>query len=241
LINRIVYEAIMPEDGARRSRGAAGLHLPAPEEMARMRARAMSQKEMARALRVDPGQLSRWEAGKGEMSYAKIRRYAHVLNLRLAAADPTAYLVERIANRRRMPELRLSDPMDRAVEAMAVFELGELPVLSARGDEYVGVLRDSAILEALAESELRSALDRPVGSLRFEPLDRIRPGDSLHKVAALLASQNLVLVEDRDGLPAGFATRKDLFPLLLGGSPGPAAQGRRRSQSRGFPAFRGKE
>jgi predicted transcriptional regulator len=106
--------------------------------------------------------------------------------------------------------------VDRAVEAMAIYETGELPVLSARGDDYAGVLRDSALLDALAEADLAAAMGKPVGSLRLEPLDRVRPGDSLQRIAALLASQNLVLVEDREGLAAGFATRSDIFPLLLG-------------------------
>lgn len=198
----------------------ATIHVPAPQELARLREGVMTQKEMAAAIRVDRGQLSRWEAGKGEMSYARIRRYAHVLNLRLAAAEPATYLVERIATRRRLPELRPADPVDRALEAMALAEASALPVLTARGDEYLGVLRDLTVVEAFADADLAAALARPVGSLPLAPLDRVRPRDSLQKVAALLASQDLVLVEDRDGLPAGFATRRDLFPLLLGAGGG---------------------
>lgn len=188
----------------------------------------MSQREMARAIGVDAGQLSRWEAGKGEMSYARIRRYAHVLNLRLAAKEPAAFLVERIATRRRLPELRPMDPLDRALEAMSQSEASAVPVLTARGDDYLGVLDDVSVIEAFADADLSAALVRPVGSLRLAPLDRVRPGDSLQKVAALLASQDLVLVEDRDGLPAGFATRRDLFPLLLG-TAAPQRGARRRT------------
>lgn len=189
----------------------------------------MSQREMARAIGVDAGQLSRWEAGKGEMSYARIRRYAHVLNLRLAAKEPAAFLVERIATRRRLPELRPMDPLDRALEAMSQADASAVPVLTARGDDYLGVLRDVSVIEAFADADLSAALVRPVGSLRLAPLDRVRPGDSLQKVAALLASQDLVLVEDRDGLPAGFAMRRDLFPLLLGTA---APRGARRCTAR---------
>ncbi|MHB8584459.1 MAG: CBS domain-containing protein [Thermoplasmatota archaeon] len=192
------------------------MHVPAPQELSRLRADLMPQKEMAEAIGVDRGQLSRWENGRGEMGYEKIRRYAHVLNLRLAAADVAAYLVERIAHRKSLPELRPSDTVDRAIESMAVHQVGELPILTVRGDDYLGVVSDAAVLEALSNEDLSAALRRPVATLRIEPLDRVRPGDSLQKLAALLASQNLVLVEDRDGLPAGFATRHDLFPLLLG-------------------------
>jgi predicted transcriptional regulator len=208
LFNRVDAGSIVPKES---------LHLPAPPELARLRAEVMSQKDMAAAIGVDRGQLSRWEAGKGEMSYAKIRRYAHVLNLRRAREAPTAWLVERIATRRRLPELRPSDAVDRAIEAMALAQAAELPVLDARGAEYVGVLRDDAVAEAFAEDDLAAALVRPVGSLRLDPLETVRPGDSLQRVAALLASHALVLVEDADGLPAGFASRRDLFPLLLGG------------------------
>ncbi|MGQ0536325.1 MAG: helix-turn-helix domain-containing protein [Methanobacteriota archaeon] len=192
--------------------------LPSPIELAGIRSRAMKQKEMAALLGVDKGQLSRWEAGKGEMAYEKIRRYVHILNLRLAAADPTRFLVDRILARGPLPELKPMDRLDAAIEAMLLHDVSELPVLTARGDDYAGVLTSAAVCETLVEAELAAALVRPVGSVRLEPLDRVRPRDTLQRIAALLASQSLVLVEGDDGLPVGFATRGDLFPLLLGQS-----------------------
>jgi predicted transcriptional regulator len=190
--------------------------LPSPPALARLREGAMTQKAMARAIDVDPGQLSRWEAGKGEMAYAKIRRYVHVLNLRATAADPVGFLVERIAGRIALRELRPMDPLERALEVMAVHEHPALPVLNARGDDYVGVLTDATVCRALSVGEPSAALLAPVGSLALDPLVRIAPRDDLSTLAAKLAANPLVLVEDKDGLPAGFAFRSDLWPLVTG-------------------------
>ena len=184
--------------------------------LARQREKAMTQKAMAKAIGVDPGQLSRWEAGKGEMSYEKIRRYAHVLRLRATAADPIAFLVARIAGRVALRELRPMDPLERALEVMAIHRHPALPVLNARGDDYVGVLTDAMVAHALAVGEVENALLAPVGSLALEPLVRVLPGDDLSAIAAKLGANPVVLVEDRDGLPAGFAFRDDLWPLVTG-------------------------
>lgn len=190
--------------------------MPSPAALARLREGVMTQKAMAKAIGVDAGQLSRWEAGKGEMSYAKIRRYAHVLRLRATAADPIAFLVERIAGRVALRELRPMDPIERALEVMAIHRHPALPVLNARGDAYAGVLTDGMVAHALAVGEVENALLAPVGSLALEPLVRVAPGDDLSAIAAKLGANPLVLVEDRDALPAGFAFREDLWPLVTG-------------------------
>lgn len=190
--------------------------LPSPASLARLRQDAMKQREMAKAIGVDPGQLSRWEAGKGEMAYEKIRRYVHVLNLRTTARDPIAFLVERIAGRVALRELRPMDPLERAVEVMAVHGHPALPVLNARGDEYVGVLTDAMVAHALGVGDPESALLAPVGTLRLDPLVRVTQHDDLSAIAAKLGANALVLVEDKDGLPAGFAFRSDLYPLVTG-------------------------
>jgi predicted transcriptional regulator len=184
--------------------------------LARLRERVMTQKAMAKAIGVDAGQLSRWEAGKGEMSYAKIRRYAQLLHLRATASDPVGQLVERIAGRVALRELRPMDPLERAIEVMATHEHPALPVLNARGDDYVGVLTDAMVCHALAVGEVENALLSPVGSLQLDPLVRVTPGDDLSAIAAKLGANPLVLVEDKDGLPAGFAFRVDIYALVTG-------------------------
>lgn len=190
--------------------------LPSPMALARLRERVMTQKAMAKAIGVDAGQLSRWEAGKGEMSYAKIRRYAQLLHLRATASDPVGQLVERIAGRVALRELRPMDPLERAIEVMATHEHPALPVLNARGDDYVGVLTDAMVCHALAVGEVENALLSPVGSLQLDPLVRVTPGDDLSAIAAKLGANPLVLVEDKDGLPAGFAFRVDIYALVTG-------------------------
>lgn len=197
-------------------KGATQDDLPSPEELARLRQGVMSQKEMAKAVGVDPGQLSRFESGRGEMAYAKIRRYVHVLNLRTTAADPIGFLVQRIAGRVALRELRPMDPLERAIEIMATHRHVALPVLNARGDDYEGIVTDAMVAHALAVGEIENALLAPVGTLALDPLVRIRPGDDLSAIAAKLGSNPLVLVEDKDGLPAGFAFRGDLWPLVTG-------------------------
>ena len=209
--NAIDHTSIVP-----RKVTAPRSDLPSPEELARQRASVMTQKQMAQAIGVDAGQLSRFEAGKGEMSYAKIRRYAHVLNLRTTAADPIGFLVERIAGRVALRELRPMDPLERAIEVMATHEHPALPVLNARGDEYVGVLTDAMVCHALAVGDVETALLAPVGSLALDPLVRGGPQDDLSSLAAKLGGNPMILVEDKDGLPAGFAFRGDLYPLLTG-------------------------
>lgn len=191
--------------------------LPSPPELARLRADVMPQKQMARAIGVDAGQLSRWESGKGEMAYAKIRRYIHVLRLRQTAADPVGLLVERIAGRVALRELRPMDPLERAVEVMAVHRHPALPVLNARGDDYVGVLTDARLALALARGDAEQALATPIGSLALDPLVRVTPRDDVATIAAKLGAHPIVLVEDKDGLPAGFAFRGDLWMLVTGG------------------------
>lgn len=190
--------------------------LPSPEELARVRQDVMPQKAMAKAIGVDPGQLSRWEAGKGEMAYAKIRRYVHVLRLRVTSSDPVGVLVERIAGRVALRELRPMDPLERALEVMAVHGHPALPVLNARGDEYVGVLTDAMLAHALSVGDVEQALLAPVGTLQLDPLVRITPEDDLSAIAAKLGANPLALVEDKDGLPAGFAFRGDLWALVTG-------------------------
>jgi predicted transcriptional regulator len=196
--------------------------LPSPEELARLRQGVMSQKEMAKAVGVDAGQLSRFESGKGEMAYAKIRRYVHVLNLRVTAADPIGFLVARIAGRVALRELRPMDPLERAIEIMATHQHVALPVLNARGDDYEGVVTDAMVASALSVGEVENALLAPVGTLALDPLVRVRPGDDLSAIAAKLGANPLVLVEDKDGLPAGFAFRGDLWPLVTGVRRSPA-------------------
>lgn len=214
--------------------------LPSPEQLARLREGVMSQKAMAREIGVDAGQLSRWEAGKGEMSYARIRRYVHVLHLRATASDPVGLLVERIAGRVALRELRPMDALERALEVMAVHEHSALPVLNARGDEYLGVLTASMVCHALSVGDVAQALLAPVGSLALEPLVRVTPRDDLSALAAKLGSNELVLVEDKDGLPAGFAFRADLWPLVTGAATQrPFASSRKRDSSpRGVPRRR---
>lgn len=190
--------------------------LPSPPELARLREGVMTQKQMAREIGVDAGQLSRWEAGKGEMSYARIRRYVHVLRLRSTAADPLSLLVERIAGRVALRELRPMDPLERALEVMAVHDHPALPVLNARGDDYVGVLTAAMVCHALSVGDVAQALLAPVGSLQLDPLVRVSRRDDLSALAAKLGGNELVLVEDKDGLPAGFAFRDDLWPLVTG-------------------------
>jgi predicted transcriptional regulator len=193
--------------------------MPSPPALARLREAVMTQKAMAKAIGVDAGQLSRFEQGKGEMAYAKIRRYVHVLHLRATAADPTGFLVERIANRVALRELKPMDPLERAIEVMAVHGHAGLPVLNARGDDYIGVVTDAVVCQALGESDAASAMVRPVGTLPLTPLARVGPGDDLAMLAAALGEHPLVLVEDKDGLPAGFAFRGDLWPLVTGMGP----------------------
>jgi predicted transcriptional regulator len=208
--------------------------LPSPMELARLREGVMTQKAMARAIGVDAGQLSRWESGRGEMSYAKIRRYAQILNLRATASDPVGLLIERIAARVALRELRPMDPLERAIEVMATHGHPALPVLNARGDAYVGVLTDAMVSHALAVGEVESALLAPVGTLALEPLVRVTSEDDISAIAAKLGANPIVLVEDKDGLPAGFAFRKDVYPLLVGTrwpSVAPAARGRRSRTS----------
>lgn len=207
--NQIDLQSIMPRD-------VRLPDLPSPMELARARQDVMPQKAMAKAVGVDAGQLSRWEAGKGEMSYAKIRRYVHVLRLRQAAADPVGLLVERIAGRVALRELRPMDPLERAVEVMAVHRHAALPVLNARGDDYVGVLTDEMVAHALAVGNVEAALLAPVGTLQLEPLVRVTGEDDVSAIAAKLGANALVLVEDKDGLPAGFAFRGDLWTLVTG-------------------------
>lgn len=190
--------------------------MPSPPALARRRQAVMAQKVMAKAIGVDPGQLSRWEQGKGEMSYDKIRRYVHVLRARMTAADPGALLVERIAGRVALRELRPMDPLERAIEVMATHGHPALPVLNARGDEYIGVLTDSMVDHALSLGHVETALLAPVGTLALEPLVRVTPEDDLSAIAAKLGANTLVLVEDNDGLPAGFAFRADLWSLVTG-------------------------
>ena len=190
--------------------------MPSPPALARLRQGVMTQKEMAKAIGVDAGQLSRWEQGKGEMSYERIRRYVHVLRTRVTAADPVAFLVARIAGRVALRELRPMDPLERAVEVMATHGHPALPVLNARGDDYVGVLTDGMVLHALAVGEVENALLAPIGSLALEPLVHVTPEDDLSAIAAKLGANPLVLVEDKDGLPAGFAFRSDVYPLVTG-------------------------
>lgn len=190
--------------------------MPSPPTLARLRQDLMPQKAMAKAIGVDPGQLSRWEQGKGEMSYAKIRRYVHVLRTRATAADPVALLVERIAGRVALRELRPMDPLERAIEVMATHGHAALPVLNARGDDYTGVLTDALVCRALAVGEPEQALVAPIGSLALDPLARVGPHDDLGTIAGKLGANAIVLVEDKDGLPAGFAFRGDLWPLVTG-------------------------
>lgn len=190
--------------------------MPSPTALARERQAIMPQKAMAKAIGVDPGQLSRWEQGKGEMSYEKIRRYVHVLRTRTTAADPVALLVERIAGRVALRELRPMDPLERAIEVMATHGHAALPVLNARGDDYLGVITDARVCDALSIGEPERALTAPIGSLALDPLVRIRPDDDLSAVAAKLGANAVALVEDKDGLPAGFAFRGDLWPLVTG-------------------------
>ena len=204
--------------------------LPSPQALARLRASVMQQREMARALGVDPGQLSRWEQGKGEMAYAKIRRYAHVLRLRTTAADPIGFLVQRIANRVALRELRPMDPLERAIEVMSTHGHPAIPVLNARGDDYAGVLTDAMVCHALAVGDMEGALLAPVGTLALEPLVRVTPEDDLSAIAAKLGGNALVLVEDKDGLPAGFAFRADVYPLVTGAGRMDAAPARRRGR-----------
>lgn len=192
------------------------VELPSPMELARLREGIMSQKMMAKAIGVDAGQLSRWEAGKGEMAYAKIRRYARVLALRATASDPVGFLVERIAGRVAIRELRPMDPLERAIEIMTTHGHPALPVLNARGDAYVGVLTDAMVCHALAVGDVETALLAPIGTLALEPLIRIGPQDDLSAIAAKLGANALVLVEDKDELPAGFAFRRDIYPLVTG-------------------------
>jgi predicted transcriptional regulator len=206
--------------------------LPSPEQLARLRAAVMPQKAMAKEIGVDAGQLSRWEAGKGEMSYARIRRYVHVLRLRATASDPVGLLVERIAGRVALRELRPMDPLERALEVMAVHEHPALPVLNARGDDYVGVLTGAMVCHALSVGDVAAALLAPVGSLQLEPMVRITPRDDLSALAAKLGANELALVEDKDGLPAGFAFRADLWPLVTGASR-PFATSRKGDSSKG--------
>lgn len=190
--------------------------MPSPAALARLRQAVMTQKAMAKAVGVDAGQLSRWEQEKGEMSYEKIRRYVHVLRTRTTAADPVAFLVARIAGRVALRELRPMDPLERALEVMGTHGHPALPVLNARGDAYVGVLTDAMVCHALGVGEVENALLAPIGSLALEPLVRIGPQDDLSAIAAKLGANAIALVEDKDGLPAGFAFRGDLWPLVTG-------------------------
>lgn len=195
--------------------GDEPFQLPSPRELADARRDVMPQAEMADLLDVDPGQLSRFERGKGGMAYDRIRRYAQVLNLRQASSDPYRYLRDRIEERGPLVELRLPDRLGRALEGMANAQVGQLPVLDDDGDP-LGVLTEVAACEALAEGTPEEALARPVEELPLEPLDAVRPGDSVTRAAALLASHWLVRLVDEDGATAGYATRRDLFPLVLG-------------------------
>lgn len=190
--------------------------MPSPAALARTRAALMTQKAMAKAIGVDAGQLSRWEQGKGEMSYEKIRRYAHVLRTRTTAQDPVSLLVERIAGRVALRELRPMDPLERAIEVMGTHGHPALPVLNARGDAYVGVLTDAMVCNALSLGEAERALLAPVGTLQLDPLVRVTAADDLSAISAKLGVNAIVLVEDTDGLPAGFAFREDLYPLVTG-------------------------
>lgn len=190
--------------------------LPSPTALAQLRQATMSQRAMAEAIGVDPGQLSRFEQGKGGMDYAKIRRYVHVLTLRATASDPVGFLVERIAGRVALRELRPMDPLERAIEVMSVHGHEAVPVLNARGDDYVGVITESTVCHALSIGDVAQALLTPIGSLPLDPLVRVVQGDDLSAIAAKLGANPLALVEDKDGLPAGFAFRHDLYPLVTG-------------------------
>lgn len=188
--------------------------LPAPHELAEYRKALMSQAEMAELIGVDPGQLSRFERGKGGLAYEKIRRYSQVLNTRMQSSDLHQYLLDRIEHRGPLVTLEPEDRLSRALEAMTAQQVGQLPVHVRPGDP-LGVLTEVAVCEQLATDPER-ALSRPVGELPLEPLDKIRPGDSMQRAAALLASHWLVRVVSETNETLGYATRRDLFPLILG-------------------------
>lgn len=189
--------------------------LPPPRELARYRRSLMTQAEMADLIDVDPGQLSRFERGQGGLAYEKIRRYSQILNLRLQATDLHRYLLDRIEQRGPLVTLDPDDLLGRALEAMTAQEVGQLPVRLDPG-EPVGVLTEVAVCESLADRGPERALALEVGQLPLEPLDKIRPGDSVTRAAALLASHWLVRIVDEDDETEGYATRRDLFPLILG-------------------------
>jgi predicted transcriptional regulator len=195
--------------------GDAAFDLPSPGTLAEAREEVMTQAEMAEILDIDPGQLSRFERGKGGMAYDKIRRYGQVLNLRQASADPYRHLRDRIEDRGPLVELAPSEGIGRALEAMTRQQVGQLPVRGEGGNPR-GVLTEVALCETLAKVQPEQALSRPIDELRLEPLDRLRPGDSVTRAAALLASHWLVRLVDEEGDTVGYATRGDLFPLVLG-------------------------
>lgn len=221
----IEYMSIMapatPNDG---SEPEAPIGLPAPTELANRRQHLMTQAEMADLIDVDPGQLSRFERGQGGLAYEKIRRYSQVLNLRLQSADLHQYLLDRIEQRGPLVTLNPDDRLSQALEAMTAQQVGQLPVRLDPG-EPVGVLTEVAVCESLAGGEPERALSTKVEELPLEPLDKIRPGDSVRRATALLASHWLVRVVDEDDNTEGYATRRDLFPLILGRStPGSSAR-----------------
>lgn len=189
---------------------------PAPESLAELRKGVLNLTEMAEAIGVDKGQLSRWESGKGEMAYARIRRYVQVLNLRASEADPRRFLAARIANTQPLWELRATDRLERALQIMVWNGFSQLPVLDAQGREHVGLLTDRALCAALATGDVATALDRTVGTLALDELPRVPASEVYGKVARLLAEHPMVLVEDESGAPVGFATPADLFPVALG-------------------------
>ena len=107
------------------------------------------------------------------------------------------------------------DPLERAIEVMATHGHPALPVLNARGDDYLGIVTDATVCAALA-SGAEAALMAPIGTLDLAPMVRVTPRDDLGAIAKKLGGAPIVLVEDKDGLPAGFAFRGDLWPLVTG-------------------------
>lgn len=215
---------VMPPSSTRGSDPETPIGLPPPRELARYRRSLMTQAEMADFIDVDPGQLSRFERGQGGLAYEKIRQYSQILNLRLQATDLHQYLLDRIEQRGPLVTLNPDDPLGRALEAMTAQQVGQLPVRLDPG-EPIGVLTEVAVCESLADRESERALAIEVEQLPLEPLDKIRPGDTLTRAAALLASHWLVRIVDEDDETQGYATRRDLFPLILGQAGGSASVG----------------
>jgi predicted transcriptional regulator len=184
--------------------------LPDIDEVAKKRRiMGLTQQKLARLAGVSQSLIAKLESQKIDPSYTKVKAIFDALERLQIKTEVVAGEVLHS----NIIAIQKSDPVSKAVHAMAEHGYSQLPVFD--GDHSVGSISEKTIIgKVSAGKDLSQVSKLPVGEVMEEAFPQVGEDAPLPLISSLLQIYPAVLISAK-GKVVGIVTKADLLKMLL--------------------------